>query len=177
MPVWPFLVLGLAVGIHAAWVLTPALVPDARPRGVALARHGGVIAMVVLFRTPIWAVTTPGGYFWPIWTFTALASAFAIHAGIQASVGRRREAEATERIEVLQETRAGAVDAQAAELRRIERDLHDGAQARLVALADGPRPGEGPGRGRRGAEAAHDARRSARSSSCATWPAASTRWS
>ena len=33
------------------------------------------------------------------------------------------------------ETRAGAVDAQAAELRRIERDLHDGAQARLVALA------------------------------------------
>jgi signal transduction histidine kinase len=33
------------------------------------------------------------------------------------------------------ETRAGAVDAQAAELHRIERDLHDGAQARLVALA------------------------------------------
>ena len=34
----------------------------------------------------------------------------------------------------LAETRAEAVDAQAAELRRIERDLHDGAQARLVAL-------------------------------------------
>jgi signal transduction histidine kinase len=31
-------------------------------------------------------------------------------------------------------TRADTVDAQAAELRRIERDLHDGAQARLVAL-------------------------------------------
>ncbi|HET8953704.1 MAG TPA: sensor histidine kinase, partial [Solirubrobacteraceae bacterium] len=31
--------------------------------------------------------------------------------------------------------RAGAVDAAAAELQRIERDLHDGAQARLVALA------------------------------------------
>ena len=39
------------------------------------------------------------------------------------------------RIERLTETRAGAVDAAAAELRRIERDLHDGAQARLVALA------------------------------------------
>jgi signal transduction histidine kinase len=36
---------------------------------------------------------------------------------------------------VLTETRAGAVDAAAAELERIERDLHDGAQARLVALA------------------------------------------
>ncbi|HEX2103595.1 MAG TPA: sensor histidine kinase [Solirubrobacteraceae bacterium] len=43
--------------------------------------------------------------------------------------------ELEERVEVLTETRAGAVDAAAAELERIERDLHDGAQARLVALA------------------------------------------
>ena len=35
---------------------------------------------------------------------------------------------------MLTRTRRQAVDAQAAELRRIERDLHDGAQARLVAL-------------------------------------------
>jgi signal transduction histidine kinase len=40
-----------------------------------------------------------------------------------------------ERIAELQVSRAGAVDAAAGELRRIERDLHDGAQARLVALA------------------------------------------
>jgi signal transduction histidine kinase len=40
-----------------------------------------------------------------------------------------------ERIQELTESRAGAVDAAALELRRIERDLHDGAQARLVALA------------------------------------------
>ncbi|MGB2711453.1 MAG: sensor domain-containing protein, partial [Conexibacter sp.] len=46
-----------------------------------------------------------------------------------------REQELAERVEVLTSTRAGAVDAQAAELQRIERDLHDGAQARLVALA------------------------------------------
>ena len=39
------------------------------------------------------------------------------------------------RVEQLTETRAGAVDAATAELQRIERDLHDGAQARLVALA------------------------------------------
>jgi signal transduction histidine kinase len=39
------------------------------------------------------------------------------------------------RIEQLQRTRAGAVDSAAADLERIERDLHDGAQARLVALA------------------------------------------
>jgi signal transduction histidine kinase len=46
-----------------------------------------------------------------------------------------REEELAERVEVLTSTRAGAVDAQSAELQRIERDLHDGAQARLVALA------------------------------------------
>lgn len=39
-----------------------------------------------------------------------------------------------ERVEHLQESRADTVDSQAAEIRRIERDLHDGAQARLVAL-------------------------------------------
>jgi signal transduction histidine kinase len=40
----------------------------------------------------------------------------------------------TARVERLTETRAEVVDAAAAELRRLERDLHDGAQARLVAL-------------------------------------------
>ncbi|MEV6505874.1 sensor domain-containing protein [Streptomyces sp. NPDC051642] len=42
---------------------------------------------------------------------------------------------ATRRIRTLEETRARAVDDAAATLRRIERDLHDGTQARLVALA------------------------------------------
>jgi signal transduction histidine kinase len=37
-------------------------------------------------------------------------------------------------VEQLTESRAATVDAQAAELRRIERDLHDGAQARLAAV-------------------------------------------
>ncbi len=38
------------------------------------------------------------------------------------------------RVQQLTESRAETVDTQAAEIRRIERDLHDGAQARLVAL-------------------------------------------
>ncbi|MEV5570348.1 sensor histidine kinase [Spirillospora sp. NPDC052269] len=38
------------------------------------------------------------------------------------------------RVQYLAETRADAVDTSARELRRIERDLHDGAQARLVAM-------------------------------------------
>jgi signal transduction histidine kinase len=39
------------------------------------------------------------------------------------------------RVDQLTSTRAAAVDASAVELRRVERDLHDGAQVRLVALA------------------------------------------
>lgn len=41
----------------------------------------------------------------------------------------------SQRVEELEQTRAQAVDDSAATLRRIERDLHDGTQARLVALA------------------------------------------
>jgi signal transduction histidine kinase len=41
----------------------------------------------------------------------------------------------SERVRDLERARARAVDGSAATLRRIERDLHDGAQARLVALA------------------------------------------
>jgi signal transduction histidine kinase len=40
----------------------------------------------------------------------------------------------TSRVAQLSESRAVSVDTHTAELRRIERDLHDGAQARLVAL-------------------------------------------
>jgi signal transduction histidine kinase len=38
------------------------------------------------------------------------------------------------RVEQLTQTRAAVIDSAAAEFRRLERDLHDGAQARLVAL-------------------------------------------
>jgi signal transduction histidine kinase len=41
----------------------------------------------------------------------------------------------SERIQRLEQTRGQAVDDSAAALRRIERDLHDGAQARLVTVA------------------------------------------
>jgi signal transduction histidine kinase len=49
-------------------------------------------------------------------------------------LGPTRAAELRLRVAQLTVTRADTMDAQAAELRRIERDLHDGAQARLVSL-------------------------------------------
>jgi signal transduction histidine kinase len=46
----------------------------------------------------------------------------------------RRNGELASRVSRLTETRVDALDTAAAELRRVERDLHDGTQARLVAL-------------------------------------------
>jgi len=54
------------------------------------------------------------------------------HARAKAATGH--EVELAGRVQRLTETRGHALDAAAAELRRIERDLHDGAQTRLVAL-------------------------------------------
>ena len=56
----------------------------------------------------------------------------ALFAGLL--LGPTRNAELRLRVTQLTVTRADTVDAQAAELRRIERDLHDGAQARLASL-------------------------------------------
>jgi signal transduction histidine kinase len=45
-----------------------------------------------------------------------------------------RAQQLTQRVQTLTRTRSDALDTAAAELRRIERDLHDGAQARMVAV-------------------------------------------
>jgi signal transduction histidine kinase len=52
----------------------------------------------------------------------------------RAVLGPREDPELTQRVRHLAQTRAETIDASAAEIRRIERDLHDGAQARLVAM-------------------------------------------
>ncbi len=53
----------------------------------------------------------------------------------RALLGPNRAEVLEQRVEDLAESRAGVVDAADAERRRIERDLHDGAQQRLVSLA------------------------------------------
>ncbi|NGO70099.1 sensor histidine kinase, partial [Streptomyces boncukensis] len=58
-----------------------------------------------------------------------------VHALLAGSVlGPSGNERMAERIAHLSSTRSHAVDTQMSDLRRIERDLHDGAQARLVAM-------------------------------------------
>ncbi|MGN6798666.1 MAG: sensor histidine kinase [Gaiellaceae bacterium] len=119
-PFWPKWVLAattLTISLHAWLLRAPS----------ALARVAGVADFLEAFQIALW-VFGGGGYFWPVWTAIGFAAAVAV-AAIVLRRGRLEH-----RIEVLETTRAGAVDVQETELRRIERDLHDGAQARLVAL-------------------------------------------
>jgi signal transduction histidine kinase len=51
------------------------------------------------------------------------------------SLGSRRPSQLARRVDELEISRGAAIDSAEAERRRIERDLHDGAQQRLVALA------------------------------------------
>jgi signal transduction histidine kinase len=53
----------------------------------------------------------------------------------RALLGPSRSDELGQQVQALERSRAGIVDAADAERRRIERDLHDGAQQRLVSLA------------------------------------------
>ena len=104
----------------------------------------------------LWRVLTLGGTYWygfvPVTgqatAFGAAATAAVLlvgawhlcprlltaHFRLTRAVLDPGKGELAERVRVLTETRKDAVDTSAAELRRIERDPHDGAQARLVAM-------------------------------------------
>ena len=82
----------------------------------------------VLALVPLGAFLVPAGW----WACRRMPVALARVSGwlLAPSEGARLRAQ----MERLAESRDETVDASAAELRRIERDLHDGAQARLVSL-------------------------------------------
>jgi len=115
-PVWVWLPTGLAIA--SAWW--------ARKATSRFARQAGEAVLISLFLVGIWAAAGRGS-FWPVWPIAVLALVFGLEA-----VTRRKKSDA--RVEELTQSRAGAVEAAETQLRRIERDLHDGAQARLVAL-------------------------------------------
>jgi signal transduction histidine kinase len=122
--------------------------------GIALATYGYGLAALTY---PVWWRALPGGrgmqlvgdrYLdsWPAAFLTAVAGALLLASApwaVRAVVALDRLAirallgptTLTERVRDLERSRAYAVDDSATALRRIERDLHDGAQARLVALA------------------------------------------
>ena len=97
----------------------------------------------LVWRGVFLADTTPEALLVTLVGLVAMAAAAALvpevsraHAALgRALLGPSKRMELDERVEVLTEGRSKAVEAAIVERRRIERDLHDGAQQRLVSLA------------------------------------------
>ena len=81
-----------------------------------------LVLLLAVVTAPLWWFLTP-----PLMTARAYFDRFFL------AYSRAEKLE--QRVQALTESRAEVVDHSAAELRRLERDLHDGAQARLVALS------------------------------------------
>jgi signal transduction histidine kinase len=133
-PIWVWFGLAIPLALHAG-IREAARRTTGYVRPIAI--HGVVSAVAGAIVVIVWALAG-GGTFWPAWALLGLVVVLGTHAVIATVWARRpavRERALAERVDVLTRTRRGALDVQAAELRRIERDLHDGAQARLVALS------------------------------------------
>jgi signal transduction histidine kinase len=92
----------------------------------------GLLGVVVPYASPelrIFLVALAAGEFWAApW----LARGYGLFA--RSLLAPTRQAGLALQVRHLAQTRTEALDTGAAEIRRIERDLHDGAQARLVAM-------------------------------------------
>jgi signal transduction histidine kinase len=95
---------------------------------------GGPGAAVGLGQAVLWATVVAAAMVWAApWVARSVAEADEV--GARALLGPSRGEELALRVESLARSRAEIVAATDAERRRIERDLHDGTQRRLVSLA------------------------------------------
>ena len=131
-PIWVWF--GLSIPLAVQYAIKRAMGGPRRWR--ALSVHAALSCVAGAILTFIWVLTGFGFWlFWPLFGMGALLILHMLVTSWWRAIHPVRERELTERVDVLTRTRRGALDVQAAELRRIERDLHDGAQARLVALS------------------------------------------
>jgi len=130
-PAWVWLGLAIPLGFQVA--IRRGL---RAPKGHRLlAVHSAITGVLAAIFLVIWLLAGAGRYFWPVWPILGLSVMLVGHAWVRHALPSAREQALADRVEVLTRTRRGALDVQAAELQRIERDLHDGAQARLVSVA------------------------------------------
>ncbi|MEN0011982.1 MAG: sensor histidine kinase [Solirubrobacteraceae bacterium] len=131
-PVWVWFGFACAFGPYWIWQRVRA-VPASQGGYRLYVAQAGLSIYVAVIVLVVWLLSGLGS-FWPAWPLAAIAFLQLLHflIGEHHLVGP--DAALTERVDELTRSRSGALDVLAAELRRIERDLHDGAQARLVAL-------------------------------------------
>jgi signal transduction histidine kinase len=105
------------------------------PRGEVSLFNNGDTAWVVIDSLPDALAAAVVGAVLCVAAAWAVRGMAAVHGGIALALLGPSPAQLRARVEALETSRDRAVDTAEAERRRIERDLHDGAQQRLVALA------------------------------------------
>ncbi len=133
-PAWVFLGCAIFVAPFALWHALGGLPLSApRTRVLWVANVVGALIVVLLL---VWAFAGARGswVFWPVFGLLLLGVGYAV-VELRGHLPLLQSRTLQARVDTLSRTRRGALEVQAAELRRIERDLHDGAQARLVALS------------------------------------------
>jgi signal transduction histidine kinase len=128
-----WVVFGLVVALALPGSVVGAWRASAPGRRRWLAVHRAVFVVLAGVEIAVYLLSGRG-LFWPAWSIPIIGIPLAVHTWAIDRPPGRRERELIARVERLVRTRSGALDAQAQELRRIERDLHDGAQARLVSI-------------------------------------------
>ncbi|MET8543247.1 sensor domain-containing protein [Kitasatospora sp. NPDC004799] len=112
------------------WLTAPVwwrLLPD---------EERGRIILLTVDSWPVALAAAAGGVGYVAVALAVLAPAADLHARVSRRLlVARPRASLARRVQELTTSRSEALDAHAAELRRIERDLHDGAQANLVAVS------------------------------------------
>jgi len=96
-----------------------------------------IVHLIGLAIDPSWvwvSLLAASGLGLVVWWFTTPALVRARAATERAILVGSRVAELERRVEEIAESRSETLDSSAAEVRRIERDLHDGAQARMAAV-------------------------------------------
>jgi signal transduction histidine kinase len=132
---WPeFAARAAAVGIAGLGLMGLALAAWAAGGGFGFARtgYGGILYGAVLVSTQhtAFAAGVEGLALLGLGAWLAPQT----FPQVRRLLGLAPDSELLVRVQRLTESRAVAVDTASADLRRLERDLHDGAQARLVAL-------------------------------------------
>lgn len=127
---WALDFVGVTIFLSTFWYLVFPFIFAVTPDGVFDMQVGFMTIDTQSESFLVWAAAL---FFFILW-WLAIKPLVRLRAGIDRAFLSNRTQRLEARVRVLSSSRADTVDQSAAELRRIERDLHDGAQARLVAL-------------------------------------------
>lgn len=127
---WMMALLALSLFLAIIWYLSYPVLWAVTPTGVLDQQYGVFVLDSQRDSFAAWGFALLAFALW--WLATPLLVRG--HASIDRAMLSNRTQRLEKRVATLAETRAESIDFSASELRRIERDLHDGAQARLVSL-------------------------------------------